>query len=1373
MRKKSILIFSTIVTLLIVGALAYIQSASFARTLKRVAAKYIPNNLGIRGDFSNLSVRFFPPGIGIVGPKMVAAEKNVAGLPSGTTVEAESLELSFRPLQIITGRVSVHEVRVVRGQVKTSLVPGKHEEAKKKSIRVSWDELFQVRAERLVLEDTEVELDIPQAKVKAYFNAKSLQIEQISEGKRPAYEAFVYVDQVDLKIPEGWEYPDSLDSLRFSTRIDSTGVQLKDFELVREGMQILSSGRLFGDVLKGTDLKADLELEMRGNLQRMLAFLATGKKFPNLPEGHVEFKGRATADLDHALDTLTANGTLKGENLSWRNHRFDRAGFDGTFAAQNGRPEVTLRSGFLEAAEIEKKGGEQPGIGGKITIGSTRIAFPMKEPISADLGFQRAHLHWLGSELLEDLYTLDGRVTGTMKATFFPEKSNQARWLLRMDPKWKVEGFALDNQRLHKTRPLSRLLRIKEGLLEGRVEVNEEKVDFQDMKLTLKNSQYSIGGAIFIAEKKTRYDFKGEGPVDLSDLDFLAENPIKGIGTLGIHIHGPSDRVLMDFSGDLKDFYYLRMAFGDFEGVVTWDDDPSQLYFKDIRVRKNRTEYEVAGKMDLSDANTMDIRANNIRGNIHDFTSIFNDFTKDLWWFPASMSGKMNGSLRVHGGVALSKMLVDAKIMGDNWEWLGERLSKVDLEGGFNRGKYFISKWNSKKKAGSIRGKIEYDSALLGGPETIDWSLKTEGMNISDFDRIALLDVPVRGKFDAMSEGKGNMGSIQSKSEIAVYDTLLKGKALEPSSLTIETKNNMALIAASFFGDQGEANLKYSFQPGGTCELKAKADDFDFTPFIFLLNPNLVLDEKLVGRVSGSTQLKFESGKAEYASGFANVREYRLEKTATSYRVDRTFEMKIENGNFEIPNLLLVGDEGSVNLKLLSRNGKLDGKIGGAFDLSVIEFLTPAVEKADGVAELDLQIGGSLKEPKLQGRGNVKNGSIRIAGIDTPVENIAGKFKVDNGVMRIDEWDADLAGGRAVLSGMAEAYLDRWPTLNLNLNLSGNKLKVYPFQVAKVRGKLSVTGNERPYLVQGKIFIENALSREKIANARGGGLKTAQYMPTTRGRTSETSLFALDLAVSAPGNVIVQNELMDLEAKGDLRIVGTIDQPRPLGKGYAVQGKILFKDRVFQVQSGSLEFDSPRTINPKFEVIGMTEISNRKITLYSQGRFDNFKIEFTSNPPLSEPEILSLLALGINPDEVKRFRNTDRSAYEQGEAASLVLHSLDFNREVQNKTGFQIGVDEAVDDQTGQSIFKRGAVDPNNAASPKIVIRRKVGKRVDFGVASTVGVGTNIQREANVEVKVTNGLSVIGVWDTFEGANQDDNRRNSLGVDLKLQKRFK
>ncbi len=56
-----------------------------------------------------------------------------------------------------------------------------------------------------------------------------------------------------------------------------------------------------------------------------------------------------------------------------------------------------------------------------------------------------------------------------------------------------------------------------------------------------------------------------------------------------------------------------------------------------------------------------------------------------------------------------------------------------------------------------------------------------------------------------------------------------------------------------------------------------------------------------------------------------------------------------------------------------------------------------------------------------------------------------------------------------------------------------------------------------------------------------------------------------------------------------------------------------------------------------------------------------------------------------------------------------------------------------------------------------------------------MGVDTNKQTEANVELHVTQGFSVLGVWDSYEFNNlqQKLDSESSYGFDFKLQKRFK
>jgi translocation and assembly module TamB len=216
-----------------------------------------------------------------------------------------------------------------------------------------------------------------------------------------------------------------------------------------------------------------------------------------------------------------------------------------------------------------------------------------------------------------------------------------------------------------------------------------------------------------------------------------------------------------------------------------------------------------------------------------------------------------------------------------------------------------------------------------------------------------------------------------------------------------------------------------------------------------------------------------------------------------------------------------------------------------------------------------------------------------------------------------------------------------------------------------------------------------------------------------------------------------------------------------------------FKDRIFQIQSASMDFDNPSSINPRLSMVASTEINQTRIQFFATGRLEDYKIELSSNPALPQNEILSLLALGVTSDDMNRLRRSDQGVSQSGNAASLVLNSLDFNRDIKKKTGFQLQIDDAVNNVVGNSIFQSGPTTAAVNSSPKIVIRRKLTNRLDVSMGATVGVGTASQREFNAEYQVSKGASVMGVWNSIEGVDAANSLRSSFGLDLRLQKRFK
>jgi translocation and assembly module TamB len=311
--------------------------------------------------------------------------------------------------------------------------------------------------------------------------------------------------------------------------------------------------------------------------------------------------------------------------------------------------------------------------------------------------------------------------------------------------------------------------------------------------------------------------------------------------------------------------------------------------------------------------------------------------------------------------------------------------------------------------------------------------------------------------------------------------------------------------------------------------------------------------------------------------------------------------------------------------------------------------------------------------------------------------------------------------------------------------------------------------------VTGEVEVDEALSKERLSSGSSGGGTgaLARYAPPP-GSGADTSFpkFMLDIGVKAPGGVLIRNDLFDVDMAADIHVINSIESPRIIGTARVLKGNMLFRERVFQIQSAGVDFDNPTVMDPKLTLAGYTDVSGTRVNLGVAGRLSAYKVDLTSNPVLPEPEILSLLALGFTSGDMQRLKTGDRSSIEQSEAASLVLHSTDFNRDLESKTGLRIQIDESVASDVGSSIF-RPRSETEVGTAPKIVVKRQLGKRVDVSVGSTVGVGTNSQQEVNAEFKVSPSVSVIGVWDTNEDVNSQQSRTTSYGVDLKVQKRFK
>ncbi len=1372
MRKRPFLVFILVIGILVAGVVGFIQSAQFATLLKRAAVRYLPSDLGVDGNFSELAIRMFPPGVSIRSPEITIRQGNFMNLPAGSRIKAARMDLTFLPFQMLSGNIRVNQVRIVEGDIDLKFDPKAPPRpvARRKGLGVHWDELLQIRADAFALERTHVHLSWAGPGLDVAFTAEDASVGQgVAEGQQ-GYELMIALKDISAaQLPKDLKLPiQSVERLEGRAWVTSKGVKIENILLVAAGTKLKGSGQIQGDVLNPKGLTFEGEVVATANLESLLRLALIPAAAASTGRGELVFHGKVKSNLDHVVESLRAEGSLAASNLEYAGWSAERVEAEGAWAPMpDGGGEVTLTRAAASSPERSRVGGFQPGGGGKLEVGAFKFRLGSKESVTVPLKLDRAHLHWLAAPFLKTLYGLDLRANGDAQVTYRPSAPGRGSGVTaKLD--LIASDFLLDNQRFGKSRPLKKIIQIPEILLTGGIQVDSGSFRPDGLTLSAGKSKFQATGKI---DSKSGWDLNFAGNAFLEDLKQIAENDVRGEGPLSVHVHGPSARVLADFDADLKNAYYLRMDFGNLKGRITWDDDPSHLIFKDMDLRQGRTKYQGEGLIDLGDAESIAMQIRFRQGRVEDLNRIFDHFTKDFWWYPTSLAGEMSGAVNVSGGISLDKLVVKGTLSGPGWELMGERFGRVQLSGGYDRGRYALDSFVASKPTGQVSGRISYS-----GEGVLDWQAQTEGFLVSDFDHVARLDVPIRGELRVSSKGQGKFGAIESQTQVALWDTAVRGVPLSRSELSMQTSGGVAEIRGMAFGGQGTLEAKYDFRPGGESRMKSELDHLDFSPVLLLLNPKTIQDRELRGRVSGKLDLRFKTGEMDRLSGTLAITDYLLAKTGTRFSLVSPVAVTIDRGTFDLGQLAMKGPRGEIQLQLQSRASRISGTIGGDLDASIAEFFTSTVAQAEGLAALDFQIGGSLGSPTLNGSGELSGGTVRIAAVESAFENASGRISLRKNVISIDRVEADLANGRVTGGGTIELFVDRYPRISLNSTINGSKLRVFPFQFVKLRGKLNVRGEELPYLVQGSFVIDSGLSREKVmGQTQGRALKSARYTPPpTSTRESDYPKFKLDIDVKADQGLLVQNDLFDAELKAQIKVVNTLETPRITGTAEIVQGKMTFKDRIFAISAGSVRFDNPAVINPAFSMTANTEVGGSKIQMYASGRMDDFKIDLSSNPVMPESEILSLLALGATSEDVRKLRG-DRSTYEQGEAASLVLHSLDINREIQNRTGFQIQLDESVNNQTGSSIF-RPRTDGDTTVAPKIVVKRRIGKKATVSVGSTVGVGTNNQKGVNLEYQVTPGFSINGVWDTTDGAqtSKDTNKdQQSYGVDLKLQKRFK
>jgi hypothetical protein len=309
----------------------------------------------------------------------------------------------------------------------------------------------------------------------------------------------------------------------------------------------------------------------------------------------------------------------------------------------------------------------------------------------------------------------------------------------------------------------------------------------------------------------------------------------------------------------------------------------------------------------------------------------------------------------------------------------------------------------------------------------------------------------------------------------------------------------------------------------------------------------------------------------------------------------------------------------------------LDVAASGSVDASLLNAFASPLRLA-GRVTLDAHLGGTASSPSLTGRAALDGVDVVGSGGGPAFEAATGSLLFSEGKVAISDLSVRYGGGTVDLGGFL--LLDGWKVSGMRVTALVSRVKASPFDGfrATVSGNLLLLGDTAPRAVRGELTFDRALY-DRDFSIDLASLLQRKRVATVGANPTAFDAVTLDVRLVAPSESIeVRTNVARLKASGELFARGTWGHPLLFGEIRAEEGgRLTLQGQRYDLLSGLVLFSDPIRIEPFFEMEARGTISKYQVTFGLTGTAARLVPRFSSDPQLSEAQIISLMATGDVP----------------------------------------------------------------------------------------------------------------------------------------------
>jgi autotransporter translocation and assembly factor TamB len=457
----------------------------------------------------------------------------------------------------------------------------------------------------------------------------------------------------------------------------------------------------------------------------------------------------------------------------------------------------------------------------------------------------------------------------------------------------------------------------------------------------------------------------------------------------------------------------------------------------------------------------------------------------------------------------------------------------------------------------------------------------------------------------------------------------------------------------------------------------------------------------------------------------------------------------------------LEGAGGAVDIQIASSE----------IDLGVVQGFTSYVTDVTGRMQANLRVTGTGYDPSVEGAIDVRGGAFAIPDLGTNYTGLDTRIDLKPDVLSIEEFKILDNRGFPMTVGGTLAVNER-SVGAVNIRLQSENFEVIDNELAdlKLDTELRITGELRKPRIEGFVEVENGtihlaqlVERTTsdpyateatdlgLVGADAAAREVAALAPPPAPRApSLLDAVDLEVALGIPSNLVLRGtDIRPANAPieiGDMVVtVGGAVQVRKapggefivLGEVNTIRGNYTFQGRRFEIlRDGRIRFAGTDDVDPSIDLRARRIISGVETFVRVQGTMRQPELSFSSNPPLDQADILSLIVFNQPINELGEGQQASlasrATALAGGYLASGLARSIgsaldldEFEIEAGSEQGF--GPTLTVGEQVGEKFFFRIRQGFGDAQATELILEYQIN---DFLRAQATGaeIGGGTQR---------------------------------------------